>query len=63
MPLAAGLILHGVAVVFACPTLFNTANTRCGIFRKIILQSKDASSELLDLISGSLFGACHWQDF
>ncbi|MGO7201294.1 helix-turn-helix transcriptional regulator, partial [Rhizobium ruizarguesonis] len=28
-----------------------------------MLQSKDASSELIDLIYGSLFGECNWQDF
>ncbi len=28
-----------------------------------MLQSKDVSSELIDLIYGSLFGECNWQDF
>ncbi|MDV4156448.1 helix-turn-helix transcriptional regulator (plasmid) [Rhizobium leguminosarum] len=28
-----------------------------------MLQSKDASSELINLIYGSLFGECNWQDF
>ncbi|MBB4216543.1 DNA-binding CsgD family transcriptional regulator/PAS domain-containing protein [Rhizobium sp. BK212] len=61
--MATDLLLHIVPVVFAWPTLFNTENTRHGIFRKIMLQSNEVSSELIDLIYGSLFGECNWQDF